>query len=174
MGRIKKTVYHGTTEEAAENIIKTQEVWDSRKNDEWLGSGAYFFAYPGHAFSWIVRRGMLPGKVVQAELEFDEESLLDLDDPEQMKRMNQELVAFSEKIGKAITVELPQTPKELWRIWCWGCNTYRALHKEICIISYTFPQRKHYSGTGYHGNERQLCISDHKVIKNISLYPISE
>lgn len=172
MATMKQTVYHGTTEKAAQDIVKTQEIWDSEKNNEWLGKGAYFFPYFEHALYWIKRQELLPGCVVDAELEFAADSLLDLDDPAQMRQMNEELKEFYERTGQHISIHLPKEKKELWKIWCLGCNTYRKLHKEIGIISYTFPQKKYSLVSGYRGNERQICVSNHKLIKKLILHPI--
>lgn len=170
MAKIRMRGYHGTTVEAAKDIVKTQEVWDSTENNEWLGKGAYFFAYPRHATLWIKHENKLPGDIVEAQLEFDEQQWLDLDDPAQMDKMNHDLVALYRKISPQITIMLPKDPKELWKVWCWACDTYRGLHKEVGIISYTFPQKKFSPASGYHSNERQICVSDHSIIKSLAIY----
>lgn len=35
--------FHGTCSDSAESIVETQEFFDSRELDEWLGDGVYFF-----------------------------------------------------------------------------------------------------------------------------------
>lgn len=44
--------YHGTDNNAAEEIIKKQKFTPSCGLDEWLGQGIYFFQYPDDAQWW--------------------------------------------------------------------------------------------------------------------------
>lgn len=169
MTKVRLTVYHGTSQKAAKSIEETQEIHDSQKNDEWLGHGAYFFVYPGHAIRWIYRNTKLqPGKIIKAKLEFKPDQLLDLDDPDQLEQMNKELLEFCKKIGRRISIKWPESKEKLHRIWCWGCDTYRELHREIGIICYTFAQNKYAFAPHYHYTEKQLCVSNHQLIKELT------
>lgn len=169
-----ETVYHGTTKEAAENIVATQEIWDSQKNDEWLGTGAYFFSYLHHAHDWIRKKYKSKGLVVKAELEFDEENLLDLNDPEQRIIAAIEVGELYRIAGREIRADFPTERKELWRKWCFVCNAYRELHPEICVITYTFPQKTFSPVLGFYDNEQQWCVSDHDLIKSLELYEVRD
>jgi len=166
MAQNKMTVYHGTSGKAAESIRREQHFHESKKDNEWLGHGVYFFAYPLHAALWIARRKLEEGTVLTVQLCFEDKELLDLDDPEQLDALNREMSRLNQRIGDKIA--LPPADKDtLWKRWCLGCNLYRKLHPEIGIISYTFPQRK-VGAACFHNNERQLCVSRHEMISDIT------
>lgn len=48
--------YHGTTKEAAENIILTQVINDSEGQEEWLGKGKYFYDRYTNAIEYNIRK----------------------------------------------------------------------------------------------------------------------
>ena len=71
--------YHGTSNYAAEKIIEQQEFLPSKKLDEWLGKGIYFFYRYDDAVWWckakkhlandcyaILKVLLIPEKVVRA------------------------------------------------------------------------------------------------------------
>lgn len=50
------TGYHGTTNEAAMEILDNQDIKDSIKADEWLGKGKYFYDRYTNAIEYIIRK----------------------------------------------------------------------------------------------------------------------
>lgn len=163
MAQNKKSVYHGTSFEAAASIRKERRFRPSEEDDDWLGSGVYFFRYRGHARSWTKGRG----DVVTATLEYDDQELLDLDDPDQWEKLNrvmETVMGFLTGEGKIRLRSKNETRKR----WCLSCNIYRDLHPEIGVISYTFPRRNPPPGpSGFPSNARQICVSKQELITDI-------
>lgn len=50
------TLYHGTTNESAIEILDTQKINDSIKSEEWLGKGKYFYDMYTNAIEYIIRK----------------------------------------------------------------------------------------------------------------------
>jgi len=162
--------YHGTTLENAILIKESQEFKFSNKDTEWLGAGAYFFAYKAHAEWWIThnRFADTETEILCATLEYDNDQLLDLDDPDQLAMLEMLTKAAVREVNtyfQDTTKAKIQTPE--W-IWCFTCNLIRKLSPEIGIIMYTFPDRKGlYPYSRFRGSQKQLCVSDHSIIRNI-------
>lgn len=167
MAQNKKTVYHGTSASAADNIRKEQHFRESKANNEWLGQGVYFFAYERHAQRWIRYRNLSPGTVLAVQLEYEDQELLDLDDPAQLEAVNHEMERLDEILKNKITIVSGKL-HENWKRWCFSCNMYRKFHPEIGMISYTFPQSKTHGASYFPYNERQICVSKHHIITEIT------
>ena len=82
--------YHGTTLSAAESILKDGYFKHSTRNNDWLGTGAYFFSYEDHAKQWIKHRRFRGKKtqILKATLGYTSEQMLDLDNPETRRQIN--------------------------------------------------------------------------------------
>lgn len=167
MAQNKKTVYHGTSVEAADNIRKEKHFRESKANNEWLGQGVYFFAYEQHAQRWIRYRKLNPGAVLTVKLEYEDQELLDLDDPAQLEAVNHEMERIDQILKNKIAVDSRKLHGN-WKRWCFSCNMYRELHPEIGMISYTFPQSKPPGASYFSYNERQICVSKHDIITEIT------
>lgn len=158
----KMTAYHGTSFEAAANIRKEQHFHKSEEDDDWLGSGVYFFPYPGLARRWTKGKG----DVLAAVLEYDDRELLDLDDPDQLEAVNRAMGKLMKTLTSQGRIRLVAVDKPQKR-WCLSCNTYRDLHPEIGVISYTFPRNNPTGPSGFSGNARQICVAKDELITNI-------
>lgn len=167
MGGNKIIGYHGTDQESAEKIVSTGSFLASKRDHEWLGHGVYFFAYKAHA-EWWTTHNRFHGKktnVVQAEIEYQEEQLLDLDDPVQMK----ELEAVAKKMAEESDVAVKWSDYSKEKRWCMACNAYRAIVPEIGIIKYTFPWNKMHPYVGLYENQQQICVSNHSLIVSANI-----
>ncbi len=170
--KVKMTGYHGTTYENAEKILSDQHFIESHRDNEWLGSGAYFFAYKAHA-DWWRTHSRYKGRrteILSADLEYTEIQLLDLDDPEQMQQMERIVKEFSQLDGdthvRAANLSMEERSHQL----CWACNLMKELVPEIGIVIYTFypfQRRKISKYTSLEGNQRQICVSNQSIIKSI-------
>lgn len=173
MERKKIYGYHGTTQENANRIVSEQAFQDSVKDNEWLGHGVYFFAYLGHAKWWVGAwryRGM-ETSILKAALEFTDEQLLDLDDPEQFmlaEDVVKEAIRVASDSGDlqyGANLEKMEESKK----WNFVCNTIRSICPEIGIIIYTFPTKPRFYVIGYQQTQRQICVSDHSIIKEVEI-----
>lgn len=171
MDIIKETVYHGTTSERAQSILQKGFI-PSSKNVEWLGHGVYFFKYREDAKWWakdqtkLQRNEGQSAVVIEAPLAYRMEQLLDLDDRAQLQSFAQfwdDCLQSTEKT-KLIRADFNKQRK---RVWCAACNLYREAHPDIIIIKYTF----HWNSGAYiyFPNQQQLCVSDDKIIGNLSI-----
>lgn len=161
MAQHKINAYHGTSLSAAESIWKEQHFNESTSDTEWLGCGVYFFAYKESAELWINRqyRRLYPGRVITVQLEYNDEDMLDLDDPAQLANLNSELKRVQDRMEKVLSAPIV----DYYKRWCLGCNWYTKLHPEIGIISYTF-HRSADKVSGFQSNEKQLCVKNHEII----------
>ncbi len=103
MTSINEKVYHGTTTENANNIISTNKYIPGEKNvdEQFLGKGIYFFRDKQHAVMWNLKLARnnkwtnLPYdkyiedySVLESELEYERENLLDLNDINDVVKYN--------------------------------------------------------------------------------------
>jgi len=76
--------FHATSEYNANKIIKEKFIVNTKRNNEWLGHGIYFFKYKVDAQSWGEQTYYckpIPA-IIECELEVEEDRFLDLDNPE--------------------------------------------------------------------------------------------
>lgn len=167
MGKNKILVYHGTSTEAAGRIRKERLFRESRKDIEWLGKGAYFFAFKKDAEDWTMKMKyrLKDGVVLTVQLEYEDQEMLDLDDSAQLIALDQELQKLEKRIFNNCTTKFSGGVGQKRR-WCLACNLYRKLHPEIAITSYTFHQGVS-DISGFQFNQRQLCVSKQKSITEI-------
>lgn len=160
--------YHGTTQDKADVIVRAQTFLDSSKDNEWLGAGVYFFAYLGHAKWWVAAKRYrgTETSILKSCLEYTDEQLLDLDDPEQLKKVN-EVVGEAVRIANESGLTTPSVNlKEVSESQKWNfvCNTFRSICPEIGITMYTFMTKSYFDTIGYRQTQRQICVSDHSII----------
>ena len=167
--------YHGTTAENAEKILKDQRFLDSNKNNEWLGKGVYFFAYRGHAEWWISQKKYREKNtaVLQAKLEYEDNQLLDLDDPEQLKRLDQFIKIYVDKLNKLKdrTLKIEWSKQTLEQRICASCNLLKQYEQNIGIIIYTYFWDRLDDNSKFRINQRQFCVNEHSIITTIIMEP---
>lgn len=170
MNKIHNVGYHGTTQENAERILREKRFVDSNKDNEWLGRGVYFFAYPGDA-AWWVSVGRLKDQetaIIKADLAYTEEQALDLDDHQQLEAMNKILCCYVKAQSSRSGISVNISGAEHYKQLCWACNLIKKLEPRIGIIIYTFSQKQPYKYLPFAANQKQICVSDHSIIKHIS------
>lgn len=129
----------------------------------------YFFAYLAHAEWWVTHERYKNRKtaILQAQLTYTDEQLLDLDDPEEIRKIN---LIFQEAVSKRDHREpffMIENPKKEQK-QCFACNLIRKICPEIGIIVHTFPKDiDHNKISLYRGNERQMCVSKQSIISDI-------
>lgn len=168
MEKIKILGYHGTTQENAQKILKDQTFVDSKRNNDWLGTGVYFFSYLGDAEWWISAKRYCDVEtcILKSQLEYTKEQLLDLDDFEQLKSVNRIITDYLRKINEAesgiVKINLEKMKRD--QKWNFVCNTMRRLCPEIGIIMYTFMRDTYFDVIGFKQMQHQICVSDHSII----------
>lgn len=170
MSKIKNIGYHGTTQANAEKILQEQRFINSTKNNEWLGDGVYFFAYQNDAEWWIKANRFKNQKteILKADLEYTDKQLLDLDDREQLDRVETILLYFIKENNFEFNNGVDLSSESWDKQICWACNLIKKISPEIGIIIYTFLGKKHYKYLPVSATQRQICVSDHSIIRNIS------
>lgn len=165
--------YHGTTRENAEKIVSEQSFIDSDKENDWLGRGVYFFAYKWHA-SWWVTHNRYRGKkveILEAKLQYTDEQMLDLDDPEQLRILD-DIVKYAVANANSSNDPIRADLKTKQEHWCFACNLIKKLDLSIGIMVYTFQdsgKRFEYEYSKFSGNQRQICVSDHSIITDVKI-----
>lgn len=84
------SVYHGTKRESAKNIIETRHFYKSSRDDEWAGSGIYFFidgytrsSAEENAAKYAIKiKNFHDVVVLKADIDTKELRILDLTNPE--------------------------------------------------------------------------------------------
>lgn len=169
MDNIHSTIgYHGLPREYVAGSISSQTIHESTKNNEWLGRGVYFFQYLDHAKWWITHERYKGREtaILQAQLTYSDEQLLDLDNPSERKSLDdffRSVLSQPELLHDKLS--LPDNPT-MKQKWCFACNFIRLLKPEIGIIIYTFPRPQEKSNL-YPSNQRQICVSQNSIISDI-------
>ncbi len=169
MSKYKTTGYHGTTQGISQTILSEQRFKESTRSNDWLGTGAYFFAYKQHAEQWTThgRYNGMSTAVLEADLEYTQDQLLDLDDPQRLADVEEvvkEAISLSTSSNNPTTAHLKSEQEK----WCFACNLFRSLYPKIGITIYTFPQKvMPYSRLRI--NQRQICVSDPSIITGIRI-----
>lgn len=163
--------YHGTTRVNADNIIAEQHFNESNRDYEWLGTGVYFFAYRWHAEWWIThpRYNGKDTAILVADLQYTDDQHLDLDDPailESVNKIVREAISIAKKSGKHLG-NVDFSGQKYDRRWNFSCNLMREMNPKLGIITYTFDPGCRPGVSGYTQNQKQICVSEHTIIRNI-------
>lgn len=163
--------YHGTTQENANKILEQQYFKESTKENEWLGKGVYFFAFKDSAKWWIQadRYKNQDTAILKAVLKYENEQFLELDDPAQLKKINEYMkyIASQNKVVRDLYLEQQDKAK----VWCFVCNLIKRIEPNIGMIAYTFQRKDCYSHTKLYSNHRQICVSKQEIITDIQQEP---
>ena len=160
--------YHGTTQDNASSILAENLFRKSKRKNDWLGTGIYFFEHKAHAIWWTTH-SRFNGKetaIIEVLLEFIDNQLLDLDDPAQLQELDNLVRLYFEKANHSEPTTKPNFASDAER-WCFACNLIKQADPTIAIIRYTFPVGKRNYFSGFSPTQRQICVSDDSVIKCI-------
>ena len=158
--------YHGTTQENANKILEEKHFKESTKDNEWLGRGVYFFTFRYWAEWWVRIKKFENVAILKVNLEYTDEQLLDLDNPEQLitlDKIMQNVVKQSTLVKDIDFKTLKNT-----EVWCFACNFIKQLYPNIGIIAYTFQRNQDWhSYIKLCSNQRQVCVSNPEIITKI-------
>ena len=170
MSKMNKLIgYHGTTPENAELILEQKYFKPSRRKNEWLGDGVYFFVHKSWAEKWVGIKYNSTEKstVLQVTLEYLNEQLIDLDDPNQYDELSELVIHFC-KIDKSVD-DVDFSNKSPEEQICFACNILKRLDKKICIMMYTFSKENSKNYFPYPRNQKQVCVNNQSIIKSIKI-----
>lgn len=167
--------FHATTKTDARSILYRHIFIDSNGPDEWLGKGFYFFAYKRDAEQWRTKSSRLRGKetcILTADLLYNKEQLLDLDNPEDLETLE---AVLCEVIKSNNIAKRPISIANYRATWqeriCVACNFMRLFYPKIGIIIYTFSNKQdsEFQNNYFQQRQRQMCVSNHSIIHNIRM-----
>lgn len=104
------TGYHGTSKEYAENILKTKIFHQSRKINEWLGNGIYFYTEFEEALEWAKKYHPNNEAVIHEIICIKEDEIMNLDYEDVQCYLNN-LILFLDKTLNIFLKEI-DNPKE--------------------------------------------------------------
>ena len=163
--------YHGTIQPFAISILTSNHFNMSRKPNEWLGYGIYFFLHYEEADWWAhiqANRHSSEKAVLEVLLEFPDETFLNLDLLPCARSVNLTFINFLNKLKKdgAIIPKFRDEAEER----CFAIELYKKLHPEIKVIAYTFDAPgKAFKGYIFKPRQLQYCVVDNSIIKSINL-----
>lgn len=167
--------FHSTSEHSANNIIEDIFKINTKRKNEWLGYGIYFFKYKSDAQSWGKNTYYCnPNPVIiECEFEIEEDKFLDLDDPEKKNTYEE---YFNEILSVLTTNNKSLVFRDKEEAMCFGLNLYKKEYS-IDAIQYTFKNSRTKKAMGYKSNEMsytynevQFCITRNDCIINKKIY----
>lgn len=173
----KMTVYHGTIDIYAKEIVKQSVFKESNKNNEWLGKGVYFFAMKGDAQWWAelqvakanrtdILIGALPA-IISTELQCLNENFFDLDERSNLATFDAFFANWLYAI-KRLKKGAPEFKSE-YELACFASNLYKKCHPNITVLAYTYNTSEKTS-SGFKFKQRQLCVSKQSDLTHIIIY----
>ncbi len=177
--------YHGSGRIRGERFISKGEMTISKGDDHWLGNGVYFFVDFKHAYKWICymyrsRNGKLPINnhvtksylVLQANINVDEQRILDLDDEDiilELQYIKENVINILVKNKKFRKKDIKNIKDGVILNVMFNEMDYLELYD---MVSYTFPTDMN-SGrcSKISVKEKQLCVKNPSIISNIEEVP---
>lgn len=185
------TLFHGTTDEAANEIYKEKNFKKSNKNDDWLGRGIYFYNNINNAILYNIRKyknnnHIYPTykelsdsrKILVVNVKYNEDTIIDFNEINNLRKL----------LG-------------LWKIFIdrfKDCEEYAKLKfKDGFVINWMFDNTDFFEGCqiiknifdldlrfnrkidelfdrktriGYNLNQEFFCIINEECIENINIY----
>lgn len=174
MKKHKMKCYHGTVLEAAESIIKEDRFKQSKKPNEWLGFGVYFFAHYEEAEWWAKGKAKKLAStmaILEVQLEYQDNEFFDLDIYQNVIDVNQTFEEHMREL-KAKGEVIPDF-KDKAQERCFAIELYKRKHTGIKLMAYTFDAPVKYPRKFvFTPRQLQYCVIDQSIIKNITLmYP---
>lgn len=167
--------YHGTIKPYADSILFSQRFRRSKKINEWLGYGIYFYGHCEEAIWWAKiqadRHGSSPA-VLLAKIECDNTEYLDLDVFDNVFDVNNCFKRFLRSLKKENTVGIDFESAGIDERRCFAIELYKETHPDIKLISYTFdvPTRnpRAYASLAFVPRQKQYCVVSSDIIKSIN------
>lgn len=153
--------FHTTTSKNARQINFTKNFLPSKKINEWLGEGIYFWLTYEDAMYWFEKSHTLVDEmcIISVNLSLNEDKVLDLDIPDNMNILVNFTNTYNDEMRRK-SKKLPDfKTKDEQR--CFYCNLYKRKYSLDAII-FTFSQE--YNDVGFAVKRKQICVSNTKTI----------
>ncbi|UXR75589.1 MULTISPECIES: hypothetical protein [unclassified Staphylococcus] len=152
--------YHGTTQDSASSILKSNHFKKSTKKNEWLGHGVYFFELYEKAEWWVSKRSK--PAIIETKILVPEKYYLDLDKPSEVDKLA-EFIKFIEGSGRKFTIKGDKTQKRcaIINLYMQSCG-FKVI--SATLLSTNKKYEKQLNSIGFHRSERQICVHDTQCI----------
>lgn len=149
--------YHGTTLEAAESIISSNEFRISKKDIEWLGDGIYFYCEIDDAIKWNNAQA-----VIHTIISVESDNFLDLDSDEGKKIFKK----VKEHLVEQYSLKISET-KNKQKNQCAILRTIWNTNKNISVIAGSFREEKDIlpTLTDEGRKRREFCVKNNSFVK---------
>ena len=153
--------FHTTTSQNAQQIDFNKKFKPSKKINEWLGEGIYFWVTYEDAMYWFEKSNTLVDEmcVISVNLSLDEDRVLDLDTHNGMNILVDFTNTYNAEMCKTGSKVPKFQNKDEQR--CFYCNLYKRKYSLDAII-FTFSQE--YNTVGFAVKRKQVCVHNNDVI----------
>lgn len=178
-------VFHGTDTHSKEKIIKEQHFIESSRDDEWAGTGVYFFIDSNenvaelNAYNWAKNFKDIPIYnigILFAEIEYNNEEILDLTNDQDLQVFQEyRRICFERaaKIAKEKNKQLSTKYNNASKFDCYVINTIcsKLLYKIVKKHAYISKLEKTYFGVdmpkSFIPNCTIAAVRDQRIIRKI-------
>ena len=185
------TVFHGTTLKSALKILKENHFNKSCNDEDWLGSGIYFYDNLNNAILYNIRKYLNKNSsypnynklsqergIIVANIEYTDNEIVDFNEIENLYKFlglwnlfynrvknNQKYESLSLKDGYMINWLLNETD------YFSGCKILKNIYNLDLRFNRNISEIfNNTTKIGYNLNQVFLCVLDESCIKNINLY----
>lgn len=166
------TGYHGTTRDNAEHILSTRKFYLSKGEEEWLGSGIYFYPNLNDAYDWRESEVIL-----HAVIKIKEDEYLDLDTKdgkEVYRNIINSLYNYTDE--EMITKGINISNNNIIKNQCAVANVLWDTFSEMKVIFASFHKERTQITTMIDARieRREFCVRDNDCIVSIQRIERSE
>lgn len=160
------TGYHGTNKSSANNILKDRSFFISQGNEEWLGTGIYFYDNYSDALYWNKDGAKYSEKIIHAIIKIADDEFLDIDS------INGHDLYY--EVIKLIYNQCPEIVKgSVQENQCAVMNLIWDTNKNIKVIAASFAKEKTIIKTliDARPKRREFCVKENCSIKDVCELP---
>ena len=186
-------IYHGTKSEYANNILKKQKYYMSHNNDDWLGTGIYFYTRLEDAILYNIRKykneykkypeyeNLIKNrKILVSKISYNKDEEIDLNDFENLSKFLMLWKTFIERIKKCEKYSKTRIKDGVVIDWLMHETNYFngcKVIKNIFTLDLRFKRNileifNEKTRIGYQINQQYICVVDDSCIKQIKEYNI--
>lgn len=151
------TGYHGTSEKCADEIIASKKYELSNGDEEWLGSGIYFYEQYIDAWKWTRQRKYNKPSILHSIIKVRKDEVIDFDTEEGKRK---------EETFKKICAKFNMQTKSKIKNQCALMNYIWQKCDDIKVLISSFAIDKTTMGTLHDGRirRREFCVRNNDAI----------